>query len=87
MTAADEQCCELERISRAQSCCNGQGYNPALQACADVGDNNLSGCGRGTTCPIGECSACVWAKRTVVYITAIPYSLLLHAYIQHHIYL
>ena len=50
MLTAEEQCCDLQMISNTESCCNGRGYNPALQVCADIGDGNVGGCGDGTVC-------------------------------------
>ena len=55
MLSAEEQCCDLQMISNTESCCNGRGYNPALQVCADVGDGNVGGCGDGTVCFRGQC--------------------------------
>lgn len=55
LTLSGAQCCETETIGPIDSCCNGVGYNPALQVCADVGEGK-SGCGSGTVCPIGEWS-------------------------------
>ena len=39
---ANEQCCGTARMSAGLSCCNGNGYNPLTQVCADVSDQ-LSG--------------------------------------------
>jgi len=50
---SNEKCCGLNRISNTLSCCNGQGYNPATQVCADFGEFG-SVCGTGVTCPIGK---------------------------------
>ena len=33
--SSNQQCCESELISTGLSCCNGNGFNPASQVCAD----------------------------------------------------
>ncbi len=37
-TRANEKCCGTSRVSSGLSCCNGNGYNPLTQVCADQSD-------------------------------------------------
>ncbi|ELU01149.1 hypothetical protein CAPTEDRAFT_219707 [Capitella teleta] len=65
---ANEKCCGIERISAGLDCCNGVGFNSALQSCADISDME-SGCGMGTVCPRSEaasafCDSCDFNQAT-----------------------
>ncbi|XP_067901794.1 usherin [Heterodontus francisci] len=56
---AQVKCCGTEVISSNEQCCNGIGYNPSEQVCADrtsAGDckRQTKDCGTGTVCSVSQ---------------------------------